>query len=202
MRNLLLFPIVCFSVVLLSFLSTADAHHDGRDSKSTSKANPELQLSDDDEHILKKHFIEIPSTVLNAENFSGIPVNDANSELYMYQNKFILLNFWATWCVPCLKELPDMEELHQKLGKKGLVILAVAMGEDKQKIERFLKRHELSFPIMADPDMEISQLYGVQNLPVTFLIAPNKMILGRAIGPREWKKTDLVKFFQKRIAMK
>ncbi len=157
------------------------------------------KLSDTEKEFLKKQFVELPNKVITAENFQGVPVNDALPELYNYQNRFILLNFWATWCVPCLREMPDMERLHQELGKEGLVVLAVGMGEDKQRVKRFLKKHDFTFPILADPDMEISQLYGVQNLPVTFLIDQDKTVIGRAVGPRKWDSLDLVEFFRKKI---
>lgn len=180
--------------VILGSFSFVFGHHNSNATKK-AKANPALNLTPEQQHMLKEQFIELPSNPLPAENFQGIPVNDARSELFMYQNKFILLNFWATWCAPCLKELPDMERLHQALGKKGLVVLAVGMGESKQKIKKFLKKHDLTFPIMADPEMEISELYGVQNLPVTFLIDRDKKIIGRALGARKWDNSDLISFF-------
>ena len=191
------FFFLIISLLVSGMLSSIYGHHTG--TLKPTPANPALNLTPEDQHLLRDQFIELPSTPLDAENFQGVPVNGTQSELFMYQNKFILLNFWATWCVPCLKELPDMERLHQKLSKEGLVILAVAMGEDKQKVKKFLKKHNLHFPIMADPEMEISELYGVKNLPTTFLIDRDRVIIGRALGPREWSNPDLVEFFRKKI---
>ncbi|MBF0287970.1 MAG: TlpA family protein disulfide reductase [SAR324 cluster bacterium] len=184
--------------IIFSIFPFAHANQDNTKLKHT-KTKLSLNLSEAERVLLKGKFIELPSSPLGAENFQGIPVNDAHPELFMYQNKFILLNFWATWCMPCLKELPDMERLHQKLGKKGLIVLAIAMGESKQTVKKFLKRHPLTFPIIADPDMEISQLYGVNNLPITFLIDQDQTIIGRALGPRKWDNPDLVEFFRKKI---
>ena len=186
--------LLAFQISGIFFLAYGDHNH-----SSASHPHPDLDLTPREQNLLRSHFVELPSMLLKAENFQGIPINDAHSELYMYQNNFILLNFWATWCSPCLKEMPDMEDLHQKLKEVGMVILAVGMGEGKQKIEKFLKKHGFTFPIIADPEMEISRLYGVQNLPVTFLIDRDKTILGRSLGPREWSKPDLVEFFRKRI---
>ncbi|MBF0278533.1 MAG: TlpA family protein disulfide reductase [SAR324 cluster bacterium] len=191
------FFFLLFCLLVSVTFSSSYGHHTG--TLKPKPANPALNLTAKEEHVLKDQFIELPGTPIDAENFQGVPVNKAQPELFSYQNKFILLNFWATWCVPCLKELPDMERLHQKLGKKGLVILAVAMGENKQKVKKFLKKHNLHFPILADPEMTISELYGVKNLPTTFLIDRNKVIIGRALGPRQWSNPDLVEFFRKRI---
>lgn len=192
------FRIFCF---LLAFQITGiffQAHGDHNHS-SHSKPHSDLNLSVEEQNLLRSHFVELPGIVLKAENFQGIPINHAHAELYMYENQFILLNFWATWCSPCLKEMPDLEDLYQKLKEEGIVILAVSMGEGKEKIEKFLKKHPFTFPIIADPEMEISQLYGIQNLPATFLIDRDKTILGRALGPRAWSKSDLVEFFHNRI---
>ena len=194
-KRTLLFLIL--SLLASGMLPSLYGHHTG--TSKPASVDPALNLTLEEQHLFHTQFIEMPRTVVNAENFEGIPINESKSELFMFQNQFILLNFWATWCVPCLKELPDMERLHQKLGKQGLVILAVAMGEDKQKVNKFLKKHKLTFPIMADPEMEISEQYGVQNLPVTFLIDRDKVVIGRAIGPREWDNPDLVEFFRKKI---
>ena len=191
--------LLCLALFLMfGTVSFVEGHHDAAATKK-NQANPALKLSPEAQHVLKEQFIDLPSAPVPTENFQGTPLNNAQPELFLYQNKFILLNFWATWCVPCLKELPDMERLHQILGKKGLVILAVGMGESEEKIKKFLEKHDITFPIMADPQMKISELYGVQNLPVTFLINREKEIIGRALGPREWDNPDLVSFFTSQL---
>lgn len=198
MKSFKKYPIFLALFWMLGNLSPVVGHHDSVATKK-SQANPALKLSPEDQHVLKEQFVELPSVPVPAEDFQGIPLNNAHPEFFMYADQFILLNFWATWCIPCLKELPDMERLHEALGKKGLVVLAVGMGESEETIKKFLEKHDLTFPIIADPEMEISELYGVRNLPITFLINREGEIIGRALGPREWDNPDLVAFFTRQI---
>ena len=110
-----------------------------------------------------------------------------------------ILNFWATWCSPCLKEMPDLDQVYQSLGPENLVVLAVSMGESRERVRKFLKKRNYSFPVMTDPEMEITRLYGVRNIPITYLVDPSGVIIGRALGPREWSEPKLLKFFRSRM---
>lgn len=192
-------------VVFLGWPFATYAHHGGKSGQSSSGrtsaglGNPKLNLTHEERELLQKYFIELPNTLPQAKDFQGIPFNGAKPEFYMNQNRFVLLNFWATWCVPCLKEMPDLERLHQALGKQGLIVLAIAMGETEENVKKFLKKYDFTFPILADPDQKITDLFGVKNLPATFLIDRNKMIIGRALGIRRWDHPDLVEFFRKKI---
>jgi peroxiredoxin len=92
--------------------------------------------------------------------------------------------------------MPDFERAYQEIGEEKLVVLAVGMGEDKIKISKFAEKYGFTFPLLADPDMEITRLYGVKNIPVTYLIDPKGVILGRALGVREWANLDLLAFIK------
>jgi len=159
-------------------------------------------LSESEKNMLLDQFVEIPSSVIKAENFSGKMLDGKVHNLSDFKGKWVFLNFWATWCTPCLREMPDMEALHQKFGKQGFVILAVGMGESIKKSKAFLKRHKFTFAMMADPEGSISQLYGVSSIPVTFLITPEGEIVARAIGPRTWANKIFMKFFNKKLSSK
>ena len=110
-----------------------------------------------------------------------------------------VVNFWATWCSPCLKEMPDLDQVYQSLGPENLIVLAVSMGESRERVRKFLKKRNYSFPVMTDPEMEITRLYGVRNIPITYLVDPSGVIIGRALGPREWSEPKLLKFFRSRM---
>ena len=157
-----------------------------------------VPLSDTNRTLLKRSSIEAPSTFIEAHDFSGTLIDGTVIELTDYQGKVVLLNFWATLCAPCLKEMPDLEELwHDTDGE--VVVLAISMGETEKRIRKFLEKHPFSFPIIADTNMKIVQLYGVKNLPITYLVDPDGAIIGRAIGPRNWAKPELVEFLKSRI---
>ena len=187
-KKLILPTIFCLSLILfLSLSSSANAH-----SKKT-------ELTDEDRKLLKSLRITPPSIWIEAHDFTG-ELNDGSIiNLKDYHHRFVLLNFWATWCIPCLKEMPDLEKAYQKMGSKKLIVLAVGMGEDKNSISKFAEEHDFTFPMIADSTLEIARLYGVENIPITYLINPEGVIIGRALGIRDWASPDFFEFIDSKL---
>ena len=158
-----------------------------------------VPLSKSEKELLTRSRIEVPTHYIEAHNFEGRLPSGETAKLSDYDGKFLLLNFWATWCNPCLKEMPDLDEAYQILGKHGLAVIAVNMGEDGKRVGKFLKTRLYSSPVITDPEMTITRLYGVQNIPITYLIDPSGAILGRALGPRKWSVPELLEFFRSRL---
>ena len=182
--------IFCFSLILFLSLfafASATAH--------SKKAN----LTDEDRKLLKSLRITPPSIWIEAHDFT-VEINDGRIiNLKDYHHRFVLLNFWATWCLPCLKEMPDLEKAYQKMWSKKLIVLAVGMGEDKNSIGKFAEKHGFTFPMVADTTLEIARLYGVENIPITYLINPEGVIIGRALGIRDWASPKLLEFMDSKI---
>ena len=103
-----------------------------------------------------------------------------------FRGKVVLLNFWASWCVPCREEMPAMEKLYQEYKNKNFVVLAVAVKDRKQDAIDFVKDLKLSYPVALDPDAQVGTLYGAWGLPATYLIGPKGEGLARGWGPAEW----------------
>ena len=103
-----------------------------------------------------------------------------------FRGKIVLLNFWASWCVPCREEMPAMEKLYQEYKEKNFVILAIAVKDSKQDTLNFVKELKLTYPIALDPDAKVGQEYGAWGLPVTYLIGPKGEALARGWGPADW----------------
>jgi len=189
-KKLILPKIYCFSLILILSLfvfAPANAH------------NKKAELTDEDRKLLKSLRITPPSIWIEAHNFSG-ELNDGSIiKLKDYHHRFVLLNFWATWCVPCLKEMPDLEKAYQKMGSKKLIVLAVGMGEEKSSIRKFAENHKFTFPMIADSTLEIARLYGVENIPITYLINPEGVIIGRALGIRDWARPELIEFMDSKL---
>lgn len=124
------------------------------------------------------------------------PAFDANTaagreiSLADYRGQVILLNFWATWCVPCVTEMPELQALHLKFQGKGLAVLAINIEETRPVVTRFGRRLKLSFPLVLDPDGRIHKTYGVIGLPSTFLIGRDGRPVGLAVGLRDWTGQD------------
>jgi peroxiredoxin len=103
-----------------------------------------------------------------------------------FRGKVILLNFWASWCVPCREEMPAMEKLYQEYKGDNFVVLAVAVKDRKQDALDFVKEIKITYPIALDPDAQVGGLYGAWGLPATYLIGPKGEGLARGWGPAEW----------------
>lgn len=108
--------------------------------------------------------------------------------LSAYRGHGILLNFWATWCVPCRTEMPSMERASRTLKDTGLVVLAVNLEDAGARgaVEAFVKALGLSFPVLLDPHGESARAYRILGLPISFLVDRRGRLTGREIGPRDW----------------
>jgi thiol-disulfide isomerase/thioredoxin len=98
------------------------------------------------------------------------------------QGRGVILNFWSTWCAPCVEELPLLDSVARKHSADGLTVVAVNMGETKEEILDFLESFDLRFPIAIDGQGTVTRLYGVVGLPMSFFIDRTGVIRYRHIG--------------------
>ena len=130
--------------------------------------------------------IDRPSRAVLAPTFTLQNLKGEAVALSDFDDGVVLLNFWATFCSPCIKEMPAMERLWQRYKEKGFTVLAVTVEADRQTaINLFAQKRGLGFPILFDKDEEVSTAYEVSYLPVSYLIQNGK-ILGKTVGAREW----------------
>jgi peroxiredoxin len=99
------------------------------------------------------------------------------------RGKVVLVNFWATWCPPCRKEMPDMEALYQRFGPRGLVILGIS-DEDAGKVGPFIAEQKYTYPILLDPGRKVNGLFSVSGIPKSFLYDRNGKLIAQAIDRR------------------
>jgi peroxiredoxin len=97
--------------------------------------------------------------------------------------KVVLVNFWATWCPPCRKELPDLEALYQRFRSRGLVILAIS-DEDAGKVQPFVAEHTLTYPVLLDPGRKVNDLFQVEGIPKSFVYGREGKLVAEAIDMR------------------
>ena len=114
---------------------------------------------------------------INLKNLSGEIVT-----LEDYRGKPVLLHFWATWCKPCVKELPEIEAAWRDLHDEGFVVLAVDVGEEQGIVQTFVKRLDLTFPVLLDQSSSAAHAYNIIGLPVSFFIDKNGMISEQLSG--------------------
>jgi len=103
-----------------------------------------------------------------------------------HRGRLVMVNFWATWCPPCLEEMPALERLYRQHRESGFVLVAVSVDTDPSKVGHFVTAHRLTFPVGLDPKTRVAELYGVRALPSTFLIDREGNLTALALGPRAW----------------
>jgi len=112
----------------------------------------------------------VPIQGTSAAEFKLTDLQGGTHRLSQYRGKVVLLNFWATWCTPCTKEMPAMQEAYVRLKDKGFVVLAVNELEDVDQVRAHIKEHGHTFTVLLDPNNDVANLYGVYGLPVTVFI--------------------------------
>ncbi len=141
---------------------------------------------------LKALGFEIPTSKTAAPDFTVTDLNGNKVSLKSQRGKIVFLNYWATWCMPCVREMPSMEKLNNKL--KGLSFTMMAVSNEKvSKVKDFVKDKSLTLPVFIG----FSALeYGVQGIPTTFIIGKKGELLGKRVGGREWHETKYVELFK------
>ena len=154
------------------------------------------------EDLFKKLNIERPKEKVPAPNFTLEDLNGRKVGLKGLKGKVIFLNFWATWCAPCVQEMPTMEKLHKTFGQKGLTVLAVNYREDAKEVKKFFSKYKLTFIALLDLDGKVSERYRTWGLPVTVIINKRGEIVAKVIGSRDWHSSDAKEFFRRLLAEK
>ncbi len=140
-------------------------------------------------------------------------VNDllgGRARLSDHRDEVVLVNIWATWCPPCVEEMPSMERLYQKIGGDGFEIMAISIdvepggfdldGNPGGDIQAFADSLGLTFPILHDPSGAIQQLYRTTGVPESFLIGTDGILYKRVAGPTEWDAPEYRELIQRLLA--
>lgn len=114
--------------------------------------------------------------------------------LDQFRGKVVVLNFWASWCPPCIDETPSLMQMQQELRSKGVVVLAVSVDEDANAYQQFLKDHSVDFLTVRDPDQKSNELYGTYMFPETYIIDRNGILRRKFIGEVQWTQPDIIKY--------
>ena len=132
-----------------------------------------------------------------APNFSLSGLDGKMINIADYKGKVVFLNIWATWCPPCVQEMPSMEKLYQELKDEEFEILAVSIdASGDEAVIPFMKEYGLSFPALLDTNSSIKSLYQTTGVPETFIIDKDGIIADKIIGPRDWATPDVIRYFK------
>lgn len=146
-----------------------------------------------------------------APDFTLSTVGGQQMTLSGYRGRVVLLNLWATWCPPCLEEMPSLEKLHREFKDRGLVVLAIASRDNFEDVETIRQKLGLTFPLLVDEQGKTAVEYLATGFPETFIIDAGGRLLmfpdpstgenvSRVTGPRDWSQARATKTLENILA--
>jgi cytochrome c biogenesis protein CcmG, thiol:disulfide interchange protein DsbE len=136
-----------------------------------------------------------------AKDFS-LTLDGKETHLSALRGKVVVLNFWATWCPPCVDEAPSLNYLQQHIASRGGMVLGVSEDEDADAYENFLKTYRISFPTYRDLSRKIPLSYGTTMYPETYIIGRDGRIDRKIIGPQDWSSPELTSYLSSLLQSK
>lgn len=113
-----------------------------------------------------------------------------------FGGRVLVLNFWATWCAPCVEEVPSLSEFQKRMAASGVVVVGVSVDKNPNLYGQFLKRFSPAFQTARDPDEGIANSYGTYKYPETYIIDRTGKVVQKVIGSRNWMDPDNIASFQ------
>jgi len=121
-----------------------------------------------------------------APNFKVVTDDGKTITRSDFGGKLLVLNFWASWCPPCVAETPSLEEFAKEFGPQGVVVLGVSSDRNENLYHKFIQSHGITFETAIDPNADISASYGTFQIPETYLIDRNGKVLEKVISNQNW----------------
>jgi peroxiredoxin len=170
------------SLLVAAVVAAAVSSASGPSASPRAAAGKSLSL---DEAIKELDLIRPPKPKV-ADDFTIGTAGGKTFKLSAQRGRPVFINFWATWCPPCLEEMPALERLWRAQKDAGFVMLAVTVDANPKLATPFIERHGFTFTVGLDPKMELANTYGVRALPSSFVIDRDGRLAAVAVGPRVW----------------
>jgi len=133
-------------------------------------------------------------------NFSLADLKDATHALSDYRGKVVLVNFWASWCPPCIYEMPELTQLKKQMKNQPFEILSLNVGEKKYKVRKFIKLINFDLPVLLDTSKETFDSWDIKTLPTSFLIDAEGNIRYRVRGNPGWDEKNTITIIEQLIS--
>jgi cytochrome c biogenesis protein CcmG/thiol:disulfide interchange protein DsbE len=136
-----------------------------------------------------------------AKNFD-LTIDGKPTQLANLRGKVVLLNFWATWCQPCVDEAPSLDALQKRIAPLGGTVLGVSVDDNQDAYEQFLKAYNIDYPTYRDPSKQIPLSYGTTMYPETYVIDRDGRIDSKIIGPQDWTSPAMMAYLDSVLRVK
>ncbi|HMT92791.1 TlpA disulfide reductase family protein [uncultured Thiothrix sp.] len=147
-----------------------------------------------DEQTLQEHPTKEIAPELRLTDLNG-----KMQDLKDYRGKIVLLNFWATWCPPCIKEIPSLNNLQTRFSQKEFVVLSVDVGEEPKDIQAFLEHLPADYPVLVDSTSSSTEPWQLKAFPSTYVIDRKGQLRYMYFGGLEWDEPEIIKFLEKNL---
>jgi thiol-disulfide isomerase/thioredoxin len=134
--------------------------------------------------------------------FTLLDMEDNERSMDEFKGKYVVMNFWATWCAPCRKEMPSLEKLQARLGSDEFEVVLIAAGRNpKPAIAKFFKEiNMVELETLRDPTQQLTNLMGVFGLPLTVILNPEGQEIARMRGDADWSAEEVIEFLEAMVA--
>jgi peroxiredoxin len=120
--------------------------------------------------------------------------SDRKVTLNQFHGQILVLNFWATWCPPCIEELPSLVTMQERMRGKGVVVLGVSIDVDGDAYHRFIKQRDVNFLTVRDPEQKVAAMYGTTGWPETYVIDREGVLRRKFVGAVDWNSQEVMQF--------
>jgi cytochrome c biogenesis protein CcmG/thiol:disulfide interchange protein DsbE len=135
-----------------------------------------------------------PPHIGDAARDFNVQDSDRKVSLNQFRGQIVVLNFWATWCPPCVEELPSLMTMQERTKSKGVVVLGISIDVDDNAYHRFLQQRNVNFLTVRDPEQKVATMYGTAGWPETYVIDRQGRLRRKFVGPVDWNSPDIVQF--------
>ncbi len=138
-----------------------------------------------------------PPRIGNPAKEFSVQDSDRKVSLDQFRGQIVVLNFWATWCPPCLEELPSLMTMQERMRGRGVVVVGVSIDVDQDAYHRFLKQQGINFLTVRDPQQKVAGLYGTTGWPETYIIDRQGVLRRKFVGAVDWNEPEVVQFLSR-----
>jgi cytochrome c biogenesis protein CcmG, thiol:disulfide interchange protein DsbE len=129
---------------------------------------------------------------------SDFTIQDSDRKLALsgFRGQVVVLNFWASWCPPCIAETPSLVAMQEKMKAKGITVVGVSIDEDVQAYHNFLKQYQVNFVTVRDPSQRVEHMYGTVQLPETYIIDRAGILRHKVVNSADWDSPEMLEYLR------